>query len=127
MVLDAASDCPGVDRFTVLNVTLSLVQNVPNDAAETMTDGPHCFCIAETDDEAAEDSLKMTVFGSGSRLCSLAEQASQEGVSFCTARRVVLSGAFIGAGADSHPGSQLRCRRERGGGGADLGQDLLCG
>ena len=103
MVLNTAPHGLRVDGFARFDQSCALVQDVPNDNADPVSDGPNRFHISETDDQASKDRLQMTTVGPGCGLSSLTEQAAQEAVPFGATAGMVLTGALAGAGADCDP------------------------
>ena len=57
MVVDRASNGFGAAGFTELDEARPFMQNVPNDLADPMSDGPDRLNIAEADDQALENRL----------------------------------------------------------------------
>lgn len=70
---DGALDGFGVSGFAELDESGVLMQDVPHDLAQPVSDRPDSLDISQTDDQAFEYSLQLTSVGSDGGLRSLAE------------------------------------------------------
>jgi hypothetical protein len=115
VVVDAALNGFGIDRLTAFNESCLLVQDLPDDAAEPVRNGPDAFSESQTHDKAPSRPPVQPgrVHGAGNG---------------CLWRTpgVVLAGALVAARTDSHPGSQLG-RRGKGRRRSDLSDNFLRG
>ena len=125
MVVDAALYGFRIDRLPEFDESRSFVQDVPDDEAQPMGDGPDGLDVSKSNNQALEQGLQPATFGSGGCLGGLTKQAAQEAVAFGGAAGTVLIGALAGSWADTDPGGQLRRRGERDSGGPNLGENLL--
>jgi hypothetical protein len=82
VVVDAALNGFGIDRLTAFNESCLLVQDLPDDAAEPVRNGPDAFSESQTHDKAPEYTLQVASFRLHGRLCSLAEYTAQETIAF---------------------------------------------
>jgi len=105
-MVDGSSHRFGVSGFTEFDESCPFMQDIPDDLADTVSDGPDCLDISQTDHEALEKRRQMAILGSDGGLCRLVQQASQEAIAFGGVAGMVLPGALIGAGADTDPGCQ---------------------
>src|SRR5262249_50698291 len=99
--------------------------DLPNYATEPMGNGPDGGLIAEAGHQTAEHHLKMTAFLGDGSVRGLVQHSTQVWIAFRAATAMVLLRAFFLARAGSHPGRQLRRRRECTGLRPYLGDDLL--
>ena len=104
-MVDRPLDGFGISGFAKLDELCSFVQDIPDDFADPVSNGPNCLNVSETDHKAFENRLKMASVGSGGRLSCLAQQPSQEAIPFRGTGRMVLPRALIGTGANTDPGS----------------------
>src|SRR5580700_5507817 len=125
-MVDGSLNRLGVSGLAELDEPVPLMQDLPDDNAYAVSDGPDCLHVPEADHQTFENRFQMAPLGSRGGLGSLRKQPPEEPIAFGAATGMVLSGAFIGAGADADPGCQLRRRGKGCGLRSDFGQYLLC-
>src|SRR5262249_61120375 len=101
------------------------MQDLPNDATESMGHGPDGRLITEARHQTPEHNLKMTAFLGDRSVRRLVQHSTQVFIAFRTATALVLLRAFFFARTGPHPSRQLRRRRECTGLRPDLTADLL--
>ena len=103
-MIDRALNRPRISGFAEFGEPRAFPQNVPDDFADPVSDGPDRLNVSESDHEAFENRLEVAAVGSGGSLGRLTQQAPQEAISFRRPAGMVLPRAFIGAGANTDPG-----------------------
>ncbi len=73
MVVDAALYGLRINRLPEFDESGSLVQDVPDDPAEPMGDGPDGLDVSESNNQALEQRLQAAAFGPGCGLGGLTE------------------------------------------------------
>ena len=94
MVVDGASHSLGVYGLSEFDESCSLVQDIPDDFANSVSDGPDCLEVSEAHDEALKNGLQVAPFGPDCRLSGLTQQAAQEAIAFGGTTGVVLPGTI---------------------------------
>src|SRR5258708_32551723 len=103
-------------RFAaLLDESHSLMQDLPNYAAEPMGDCPNGRLIAQPWQQTPEYRLKVTAIFPDRSMSRLVQYPPPIFIAFRGAAAVVLFGAFLLPRTGSHPGGQLRRRGKRAG------------
>ena len=71
VMIDGTLDSFGISSLAELGKTRPFVEDVPDNLADPMSDGPDGLYVSETDDQALEDGLQVAPFGSGGCLSGL--------------------------------------------------------
>ena len=71
-MVDSALHSFGVSGFAEFDESRALMQDVPHDFAQPVSDGPDSLDVPETDYEAFENRLQLTAVGSDGGLSRLA-------------------------------------------------------
>src|ERR1700683_4953689 len=90
-----------------LDESCSLMQDVPHDFTQPVSDGPDSLDITEADYEGFEDSLQLTPVGSDGGLNCWAQQAPHEPIALGGPAGMVLPSALLASGTNTYPGCQL--------------------
>ena len=104
MTVDRALNGSWVSGFAELDEPGPLMQDIPDDVADPVSNGPDRLDVSETDDEAFEDRLQMASVSPRGGLGCLTQQPPQEAIPFGGSAGMVLPGTLIGTGADTDPG-----------------------
>ena len=103
-MVDRALNRFRISGFAELPESSPFMQDIPDDFADPVSDGPDRLNVSESDHQAFENRLEVAAVGSGSGLGRLTEHAPEEPISFRGSAGMVFPRAFIGAGADTDPG-----------------------
>jgi hypothetical protein len=115
----------GTDLDALLDKSHSLMQDLPNETTEPMSNRLDGGLIAEAGQQTPEHGLKMTVFLGHRSVRCLVQHSSHVFITFRRSTTVALLRAFVLARTGSHPRRQLRGRWERTGLGPYFSNDLL--
>src|SRR5450759_4233607 len=96
----------GTYRRTPFLVADPLVQNQPEQSAESMSDGPDGLLVSQTRQQPAECQLEYAPFGLDRRLCRLIQQPPHMAVPLRRTRAVRLPCALVAARTHPHPRGQ---------------------
>src|SRR5271157_4906466 len=105
----------GIRFAALLDKSHSLMQDLPNDAAEPMGDCPDGTLVAQSRQQTPEHGLKVTAFLLHRSVRRLVQYPPQIFIPFRRATAVVYFGTFVLSRTGSHPRGQLRRRGERAG------------
>ena len=72
MELDAALNGLGIDGRTMLDISSALVQDIPENDAQFVDDGPNGLLVAEPRQQLSENDLEMAALGAHSSVRDLA-------------------------------------------------------
>ena len=111
----------------MLDVTDSFVEDLPDEATESMGDGPDCRLIPQSGQQTPENRLKMGALAPGCGVGNLTEYSPHVLVAFRGAAAAVLPSALFFPGTGSNPGSKFRRRWKGFGCHPYFSDDLLCG
>src|SRR5882762_1023123 len=100
----------GIRFVALLDKSNAFMQDLPNQAADPMGDGPDGGLIAQPGQQTPEHNLKVTAFLLHGSVRRLVQHAPQIFSAFGGTTVVVLLRAFLLTGTGSHPRGQFRCR-----------------
>ncbi len=123
--LGALAFGPGRGFAAGLHEAHSLMQNLPDQTAQAVGNGPDRALVAETRQQTTEHGLEMAAVFLDRGVGRLIENAAQVAVAFGGVAAMVLFRAFVLSGAGANPGAQLRGGGERGRFHAHFGNHLL--
>src|SRR5215469_404998 len=115
----------GAYRGTALFIANSLVQNLPNETTQAVSNGPDRLLVFQARLQALKDDFKNASFHLDCGVCGFMEQPPQSAVAFGRTATASFPRADFLARAHSHPGGQSLLRGEHLSLGTDLGDDLL--
>ncbi len=118
-LLDAALLCLRVGFDALLDLTDSIVEDLPDQSTEPVGDRPNGAFVTESRRQPPEDGLEVATLLLHRRLSRLGQDPAEESVPFRRPRTIVLFRAFLASRAGPHPRGKLGCRV------AYLGDDLL--
>src|SRR5215469_4914788 len=115
----------GAYRGTAFFIANSLVQNLPNETAQAVSNRPDRLLVFQTRLQALKDDFKNASLHLDCGVCGFIEQPAQSAVAFGRTATARLPGGDFLTRANSHPGGQSLLRGENLRPGTDLGDDLL--
>ena len=94
----------GAYRGTAFFIAHSLVQNLPNETAQAVSNGPDRLLVFQARLQALKDYFKNASLHLDGGVCGLIEEPAQSAVAFGRTATARLPGADFLARANSHPG-----------------------